>query len=83
MAQALAAAGIFHQFVNQIPLSYNGSYVRFANDPAIVSLRRGTCTLHGGGVIGLGSSPTDATAPCVNFEVLKFSDTEPQVVAAN
>jgi class 3 adenylate cyclase len=59
-------------------LSYNGTYVRFDNDPAVVSLRRGSCTLHGSGVIGLGSPPTDATAPVVRFEVLRFSDTQPQ-----
>jgi hypothetical protein len=44
-------------------LSYNGTYVRFAGDTEIVSLRRGTCTLHGNGVIGLGSSPADMTSP--------------------
>jgi len=56
-------------------LSYNGSYVRYAADREAVSLRRGTCTLHGSGVIGLGTSPLDPTAPCVRFEVLRFSDT--------
>jgi len=30
-------------------LSYNGTYVRFANEEEVVSLRRGTCTLHGSG----------------------------------
>ena len=59
-------------------LSYNGTYVRFAGDTEIVSLRRGTCTLHGNGVIGLGSSPADMTAPNVRFEVMKFADTQPQ-----
>jgi adenylate cyclase len=59
-------------------LSYNGTYVRFDNDPAIVSLRRGSCTLHGSGSIGLGSPPSDATTPVVRFEVLRFSDTQPQ-----
>jgi class 3 adenylate cyclase len=61
-------------------LSYNGTYVRFSNDSEIVSLRRGTCTLHGTGLIGLGASLTDPTAPCVRFEILKFSDTQPQDV---
>ena len=42
-------------------LSYNGTYVRFA-DGEIVSLRRGSCTLHGSGVIGLGGSPADPTS---------------------
>ncbi|MET0332763.1 MAG: adenylate/guanylate cyclase domain-containing protein [Rhizobacter sp.] len=59
-------------------LSYNGTYVRFSNGSEIVSLRRGTCTLHGSGLIGLGASLTDPTAPCVRFEILKFADTQPQ-----
>ena len=59
-------------------LSYNGTYVRFSGDSEIVSLRRGTCTLHGSGIIGLGSTPADATAPHVRFEVMKFADTQPQ-----
>src|SRR5882724_10514821 len=60
-------------------LSFNGTYVRFSNDDEIVALRRGTCTLHGSGVLGLGASLMDPTAPSVNFEILKFSDTEPQI----
>ncbi|MGY4829306.1 adenylate/guanylate cyclase domain-containing protein [Sphaerotilaceae bacterium SBD11-9] len=59
-------------------LSFNGTYVRFSNDSEIVALRRGTCTLHGSGLIGLGATLTDPTAPCVRFEILKFSDTQPQ-----
>jgi len=59
-------------------LSYNGTYVRFSNDSEIVALRRGTCTLHGSGLIGLGASLMDPTAPSVRFEILKFSDTQPQ-----
>lgn len=59
-------------------LSYNGTYVRFSNGAEIVSLRRGTCTLHGSGLIGLGATLTDPTAPCVRFEILKFADTQPQ-----
>jgi hypothetical protein len=59
-------------------LSFNGTYVRFDNSTEIVALRRGTCTLHGSGTLGLGASLTDATAPCVRFEVMKFSDTQPQ-----
>ncbi len=58
-------------------LSYNGTYVRFDNDPEVISLRRGSCTLHGSGTIGLGSQPTDALSPSVRFEVLKFADTQP------
>ncbi len=59
-------------------LSYNGTYVRF-NDGEIVSLRRGSCTLHGSGTIGLGSSPSDPSSACVAFDVLRFADTQPQV----
>ena len=59
-------------------LSYNGTYVRFNGTDEVVSLRRGNCTLHGGGAIGLGGSPTDPTAPCVRFEVLSFVDAVPQ-----
>jgi class 3 adenylate cyclase len=58
-------------------LSYNGTYVRFAGDSELVSLRRGSCTLHGRGVIGLGTPPTDPTAPVVRFEVVHFDDTLP------
>ncbi len=59
-------------------LSYNGTYVRF-NDGEIVSLRRGSCTLHGSGTVGLGGTPTDPGSACVNFDVLRFADTQPQV----
>ena len=58
-------------------LSYNGTYVRF-NDGEIVSLRRGSCILHGSGSIGLGGSPSDPTSACVQFDVLRFGDTQPQ-----
>lgn len=58
-------------------LSYNGTFVRFGGVGEILSLRRGSCTLHGSGVIGLGGPPTDAIAPAVHFEVLHFADTEP------
>jgi adenylate cyclase len=57
-------------------LSYNGTYVRFDNAPEIISLRRGNCTLHGCGTIGLGAPPADALGPCVRFEVMKFADTQ-------
>jgi len=60
-------------------LSYNGTFVRFSNDSEIVALRRGTCTLHGSGMLGLGASLTDPSAPSVRFEILKFSDTEPHL----
>jgi class 3 adenylate cyclase len=58
-------------------LSYNGTYVRF-NDGEIVSLRRGSCTLHGSGSIGLGGSPSDPASACVSFDVLRFAETQPQ-----
>jgi class 3 adenylate cyclase len=53
-------------------LSYNGTYVRF-NDGEIVSLRRGSCTLHGVGMIGLGGSPSDPTSACVRFEIVRVN----------
>jgi class 3 adenylate cyclase len=59
-------------------LSYNGTYVRFDHDPEIISLRRGSCTLHGSGMIGLGAAPSDAASPSVRFEILKFADTHRQ-----
>ena len=58
-------------------LSYNGTYVRFDHDPEIISLRRGNCTLHGSGVIGLGAAPSDAASPTVRFEIMRFADTCP------
>ena len=59
-------------------LSYNGTYVRFDHDPEIISLRRGSCTLHGSGVIGLGTPPTDLVSPGVRFEIMRFGDTNRQ-----
>jgi adenylate cyclase len=59
-------------------LSYNGTYVRFDHDPEVISLRRGSCTLHGSGLIGLGASPADAESASVRFEIMKFADTQPQ-----
>jgi len=61
-----------------VDLSYNGTYVRFDNDPEIISLRRGACTLHGSGVVGLGTPPSEPLSPCVRFEVMKFADTQRQ-----
>jgi len=58
-------------------LSYNGTYVRF-NDGEIVSLRRGSCTLHGSGVIGLGGSPNDAGTATVQFETLRLGQALPR-----
>jgi len=59
-------------------LSYNGTYVRFGDSGELLSLKRGSCTLHGSGIIGLGGLPTDEQSPIVRFEVLHFYDTEPQ-----
>ena len=50
-------------------LSYNGTFVRFDNDAELLSLRRGSCTLHGRGIIALGTAVPDALSPCVRFEV--------------
>ena len=58
-------------------LSYNGTYVRFTNGTDVLSLRRSACTLHGSGTISLGTPSVEAAAPCVRFEVLRFSDTQP------
>jgi adenylate cyclase len=44
----------------------------------VLSLKRGTCTLHGSGVIGLGGSPADVSAATVKFEVVHFGDTQPR-----
>jgi class 3 adenylate cyclase len=59
-------------------LSYNGTYVRFGESGETLSLKRGSCTLHGHGVISLGGPPSDEQSPIVRFEVLHFADTEPQ-----
>ena len=59
-----------------IDLSYNGTYVRFDRDPEVIALRRGNCTLHGSGVISLGTPPVDAMSPSVRFEIMKFADTQ-------
>ena len=58
-------------------LSYNGTFVRFGAGEDVVALKRSSCTLHGSGLIGLGGSPADPTAPCVRFELLSFVDTVP------
>ena len=57
-------------------LSSNGTYVRFA-DGEVVSLRRGSCTLHGHGRVGLGGSPAEAGTAVVRFEMVRFGDTQP------
>ena len=55
-------------------------FVRFANADEVVSLKRGTCTLHGHGVIGLGAPPSDPRSAAVKFEVVRFGDTQPHFV---
>ena len=52
--------------------------VRFDGDDQVLTLRRGTCTLHGSGVISLGAPPNDPTSTQIRFDVLSFSDTLPQ-----
>lgn len=59
-------------------LSYNGSYVRFDHDPETISLRRGSCTLHGSGMIGLGAPPSEAVTPSVRFEVMRYAKSRRQ-----
>ncbi len=54
-----------------LDLSINGTYVRFSRDDEILSLRRGSCTLHGSGLIGLGGAPDDPEAAVLSFEVIK------------
>jgi len=58
-------------------LSFNGTFVRFAGSTEVLALRRNGCTLHGSGVIGLGSSPALLDAPVVRFEILHFAETQP------
>jgi adenylate cyclase len=55
-------------------MSYNGSYVRFDRDAEVLALRRGTCTLHGSGIITLGSPPHDPTAVQIAFDVMSGTD---------
>jgi adenylate cyclase len=59
-------------------LSYNGTHVKFDRDEQVLTLRRGTCTLHGSGVISMGAPPNDPTSTQIHFDVLSFSDTLPQ-----
>jgi len=53
--------------------SSNGSFVRFANEPETIVLRRGRCMLHGRGVIGLGAPPDDPRAACLHFEIFSYA----------
>jgi adenylate cyclase len=58
-------------------LSINGTFVRFSNADEVANLKRGSCTLHGSGVIGLGAPPSDPKSAAVKFEVVRFGDTQP------
>ena len=51
-------------------LSINGTFVRFSSEDEVVSLRRGSCTLHGSGEVGLSGSPDDPGVAAMQFEVL-------------
>jgi adenylate cyclase len=57
-----------------VDLSSNGTFVQFAGDATVITLRRSNCTLHGTGVLGLGAPPDDTSAPCVRFEVMHPGD---------
>jgi len=58
-------------------MSANGTYVRFGRQSEVITLRRGSCTLHGRGVICLGVNPSVLNAPTATFEVIRFEDTDP------
>jgi class 3 adenylate cyclase len=58
-------------------LSINGTFVRFAGDDEVLSLRRGSCTLHGQGDLGLGGTPNDASAPSLHFVLVADQDSAP------
>jgi len=58
-------------------LSINGTFVRFASAEEVLSLKRGSCTLHGGGEIGLGGMPGNSHGATVRFEIVRFGDTQP------
>jgi adenylate cyclase len=62
-----------------IDLSINGTFVAFSGIEEVISLKRGTCTLHGSGVIGLGSPPTNPRSAAVRFEIVRFGDTQPHI----
>lgn len=53
-----------------VDLSTNGTWLRFGSG-GWLGLRRGHCTLHGSGSIGLGSAPAAAAGPSIDFEVLR------------
>lgn len=51
-------------------LSVNGTFVVFDGEHEIISLRRGFCTLHGHGSVGLGGPPDNPRASTFRFTVL-------------
>jgi len=53
-----------------VDLSINGTYVRFSSEDEVLSLRRGACTLHGSGEVGLSGSPEDPGVAVMRFEIL-------------
>lgn len=55
--------------VTLVDVSSYGSWVRFAGGGSDLLLRREECVLHGKGVIALGSSFADPSAPTVSFSV--------------
>jgi class 3 adenylate cyclase len=61
-------------------LSINGTFVRFAGDDEVLSLRRGSCTLHGQGELGLGGSPNDSKVATLRFALIGEQDTAPATV---
>ena len=50
-------------------LSSYGTWVRFTDSDLAIALRRQECTLSGSGVIALGASFDDFSAPCVSFSI--------------
>ncbi len=52
-------------------LSINGTFVRFSSEDEVLSLRRGSCTLHGNGEVGLSGSPEDPGVAVMRFEVMQ------------
>ncbi|MFZ2986633.1 adenylate/guanylate cyclase domain-containing protein [Ideonella sp.] len=55
-------------------LSINGTFVLFAGDDEVLSLRRGSCTLHGHGELGLGGTPNDPSVAVVRFAFMAESE---------
>lgn len=58
-----------HGRIMLIDMSSYGTWIRFVGARSELLLRREECVLHGKGLIALGASFTDASAPIVSFEV--------------